>query len=411
MSESGVSSVGHRRSPAALRNEQSGLTDSPVAVVQAKGLTKTFRAGDGQVKAVDAVNLTVMQQEMVVLLGPSGCGKTTLLRMIAGLEVPDEGSIEIGGKSVYSSGSRIFVPPERRQLGMMFQSYALWPHMTLFKNVAYPLTGNRNKASRKEIDARVREVLALVGLAGLADRYPSEISGGQQQRVALARALVSRPSVALFDEPLSNVDAKVRRRLRTELRGIKEQTGFAAIYVTHDQEEAMELADTLVVMSEGAIQQVGSARKVYTDPTSLAVAEFVGELNCLAGVISNRDRENVTVTTRVGQLLLPIARVSSRSQGRIGDKGVIGIRPEDLQASPIGALRMLQEGHERFMFEADILKSTFLGSRAELQVKVDSGAESFTTVIWIPNDHAIDTQPGARVRIGADSRKLLWFPD
>jgi iron(III) transport system ATP-binding protein len=233
-------------------------------VVEALGLRKDFsgRGADGRqgsVVAVDGVDLRVRSGELVVLLGPSGCGKTTLLRCIAGLERPTGGEIRVRGRTVFSHTNGCFVPPEHRRIGMMFQSYALWPHMTVSENIGYPLTA----LPRPERQARVVEMLDRLGIAGLGHRYPGELSGGQQQRVALARALVASQSLLLFDEPLSNVDAKVRRRLRTELRDLKRRSNFAGIYVTHDQEEAMELADTLVVMESGQVRQVASPRAVY----------------------------------------------------------------------------------------------------------------------------------------------------
>ncbi|RZA13144.1 MAG: ABC transporter ATP-binding protein, partial [Lysobacteraceae bacterium] len=263
-------------------NPRAAAPTTDAHVVEVRNLTRRYRGkgAGGQasvVTAVDDVSLSVRAGELVVLLGPSGCGKTTLLRSVAGLDRPDAGTIQINGRSVFNAGANLFVPPEDRHIGMMFQSYALWPHMTVAQNVAYPLASSRGRA--ETFAPQVAAMLDKLGVSGLGHRYPGELSGGQQQRVALARALIASPSVILFDEPLSNVDAKVRRRLRAELRELKARTNFAGIYVTHDQEEAMELADTLVVMDSGRIRQSDAPRHVYAHPASLYVAEFVGEMN------------------------------------------------------------------------------------------------------------------------------------
>ena len=248
-----------------------------------QGLVKHYRlpGQDGAVAAVDQVDLQVEPGSTVALLGPSGCGKTTTLRCVAGLEVPDAGRISIGEAVVFDAAARINVPPHRRRLGMVFQSYALWPHLRVAENVAFPL--RRLGLSRAELADRVRRVLESVDIARLTDRYPGQLSGGQQQRVALARALVGEPAVILFDEPLSNLDTKLREQMRWELGQLQCRIGFTAVYVTHDRAEALTLAHQVVVMSGGRIVQHGTPEAVYRNPRHPFVADFMGDVNLLPG--------------------------------------------------------------------------------------------------------------------------------
>jgi iron(III) transport system ATP-binding protein len=254
-------------------------------VVQVSDLHKSYYGADGtSVPAVDGISLTLEAGKFMVLLGPSGCGKTTLLRCIAGLEQPQSGRIEVGGRAVYSSADRLDVPSYKRQLSMVFQSYALWPHMSVFDNIAYPLRSSlRNRPGKAEIRSRVERLMELVGIEHLSGRYPSQISGGQQQRVALCRALVPGSEVVLFDEPLSNVDAKVRERLRLQLLTLQRELGFAALFVTHDRQEAMVLAHSIAVLEAGKVAQLGAPREVYGTPANKYVAEFMGPTNKLEG--------------------------------------------------------------------------------------------------------------------------------
>ncbi|MBV9811555.1 MAG: ABC transporter ATP-binding protein, partial [Acetobacteraceae bacterium] len=252
-------------------------------LVSIRDLRKTYPGRRTGPPALGGISLDVAPGEFVVLLGPSGCGKTTLLRCIAGLEQADAGEILLAGDVVFSAQRGIALPPEERRLSMVFQSYALWPHMSVAENVAFPLRSTR--LTRAETEDRVRRVLELVALDGLADAYPGRLSGGQQQRVALARALVANSRLVLFDEPLSNLDAKVRDRLRGELSTLQRQLGFGAVYVTHDQAEALALADRLVVMQAGRIAQVGPPVDVYLAPGSRYVADFLGGANEIAGTL------------------------------------------------------------------------------------------------------------------------------
>jgi len=242
----------------------------------------------GNVQAVDGVDLDVHSGEIMALLGPSGCGKTTTLRCIAGLEKPDSGEIWIDGKLV--SSKNVFLPPEKRNIGMVFQSYALWPHMTVFNNIAYPL--KIRKFPKNEIRLRVNEMLEMVGLKEMAERYPHQLSGGQQQRVALARAIVYQPRLLLLDEPLSNLDAKLREQMRYELRQLLKDIGITAVYVTHDQEEAFVIADRITIMNAGKIIQIGKPIEIYEKPANTFVAGFIGRVNVFKARVVERGTEN-----------------------------------------------------------------------------------------------------------------------
>ena len=239
----------------------------------------------GDITVVDNFDLKVRDGEFISILGPSGCGKTTTLRMVAGFEKATEGSISIGDMVVSSSKDGIFVPPEKRGIGMVFQSYAVWPHMTVFDNVAYPL--KIQKVPVEERKQRVMEMLELVHLGQYSERFPSQLSGGQQQRVALARALVMRPGLLLLDEPLSNLDAKLRESMRFEISAIQKKLGITVIYVTHDQSEAMAMSDRVVVMSMGVVQQIGKPYDIYATPINKMVADFIGLVNFLKGELKD----------------------------------------------------------------------------------------------------------------------------
>ncbi|HEY4200159.1 MAG TPA: ABC transporter ATP-binding protein [Devosiaceae bacterium] len=324
------------------------------AAISVRNLGKVFKTGKGPVTALAGVDITVQPGQMLVLLGPSGCGKTTLLRCMAGLETPDTGSVEIAGITVSEPATGTEVPPEQRNLGMMFQSYALWPHMTVFRNIAYPLR-NRENLDRATLQQRVTDILKSVGLAGLEERYPSELSGGQQQRVALARALVASPSALLFDEPLSNVDAQVRRRLRARIRDMKEARGFAGAYVTHDQEEAMALADILAVMKDGSIVQMGPPDVIYRRPASLYVANFVGEANVIEGRVLEAGPALLTETA-IGPLL-----IEGSAPQAVGDKGHVVLRPEVLRVA---------DGRGVNCITGIVREMMMLGPHVELSVEV-----------------------------------------
>ena len=307
------------------RTAGAGVHEGTAPVVRLRAVAKRFRRADGTVaNAIDGVTLDVMPGEFVVLLGPSGCGKTTLLRTIAGLERADEGEIDIHGATVFSHERRIELPPEKRNLSMIFQSYALWPHLTVFDNVAYPLRSRKQRYSKAEIAEKVNRVLELVGVGELGRQFPGQMSGGQQQRVALARALVDGGDLVLFDEPLSNVDAKVRETLRRELLEMQRTLGFAAVYVTHDQHEAMELAHRVAVMGAGKVRQLGPPTEVYSAPTSRYVANFIGTTNEIPATVQALEGETVILDTPAGE-----ARGIRASDGlTVGDRVVACFRPE-----------------------------------------------------------------------------------
>src|SRR5579859_7066015 len=284
----------------------------------------------GNVRAVDQVGFEVQEGELLVLLGPSGCGKTTTLRMIAGLEEPDGGDIWLGNRQVSSAERNVFVPTEKRNVGMVFQSYAIWPHMTVFENVAYPLRVRR--VARDVVRQKVSRTLELVGLQGLESRSATQLSGGQQQRVALARAMVFEPRLMLLDEPLSNLDARLRVQMRIELKHLQQETGITSVFVTHDQAESMALADRIIVMNKGRIEQIGSPTEIYERPRSRFVSEFVGSINVLEAeivAVVATDGTPVLVHLRRGAhqircCVLPEARLVP------GQQVLVSIRPEKL---------------------------------------------------------------------------------
>ncbi len=297
--------------------------------IEVVDLVKSYRReGGGSITPVDHIDLTVAQNELVVLLGPSGCGKTTLLRCVAGLERPDEGEIIIDGRTVFSSKKGIFEPSDRRELAMVFQSYALWPHMSVAENVAYPL--HSRKIPKAETSRRVSEVLGMVGVGGLEAQYPGRISGGQQQRVALARALVANSSVVLFDEPLSNVDAQVRAQLRFELQAMQSRLGFSGLYVTHDQTEAMELGHRVAVLDSGKISALGTPFEVYTNPPNEYVASFVGVANILPGTLASKGEGVVVVDTGIGKITAPAVALMQPGL-EAGNPVSVVARPENLR--------------------------------------------------------------------------------
>ena len=249
-------------------------------------LVKAFPGKDGPVTVIEGISFTIPEGRCYALLGPSGCGKTTTLRCVAGLEAASSGRIEIAGTVVSDADAGIFVPVHARPIGMVFQSYAIWPHLNVFENVAYPLRVERPRVPKVEIASRVADVLALVGMGAMADRPATQLSGGQQQRVALARALVRRPSLLLLDEPLSNLDARLRVTMRNELAEMVARIGVTALYVTHDQAEAFALADRIAVMNAGHIVQEGTPRELYGRPRASFIAEFLGAANLLAGRVA-----------------------------------------------------------------------------------------------------------------------------
>ena len=294
-------------------------------MITCRHLVKTYLAPDGRtVTALDDVSLTIEQGEFFVLLGPSGSGKTTTLRSIAGLELPDQGDIRINGRAVLSIAEGTWVPPEERPIAMVFQSYALWPHMDVYGNIAFPLRCGIRRLAHQDIAQQVDRALALLDLTQQAHRSVSTLSGGQQQRVALARALALEPAVLLMDEPLSNLDARLRAQLRIELKKLTGAIGITTVYVTHDQTEAMVMGDRIAVMSHGVMRQEGTPQELYQKPKSLFVARFLGEMNFLPGEIKSSNAQFAHVSTPVGTLVAARSDASP-SQG----PATIGIRLED----------------------------------------------------------------------------------
>jgi multiple sugar transport system ATP-binding protein len=295
-----------------------------MALIELENITKRF----GSVVAVDHLNINVESGEFLTLLGPSGCGKTTVLRMIAGLEIPDEGEIRIKGKRVFSSKQGSFVPPGKRGVGLVFQSYALWPHMNVFQNVAFGL--QIQKITQEEMKNKVMTALNYMHLKEMEKRYPQELSGGQQQRVALARMLVVSPSIFLMDEPLSNLDAKLRMDMRTEIKRIHRESKATTVYVTHDQTEALTLSSKVAVMDKGVLQQVDSPHNIYKRPANLFVADFIGSptINFIHGKIISKEGE-IFFEAETFSFVVPFMK------DFCGEPVIAAIRPEEIQVSRI----------------------------------------------------------------------------
>lgn len=345
----------------------------------------------GRVKAVDEVSFTVKEGDFFTMLGPSGCGKTTTLRCIAGLEKPDSGSISVNGKVLFSDAKGISVAANLRNLGMVFQSYAIWPHMNVYDNVAFPLcVGTRRRTSKSEVKRRVERALDVVGLGHLAGRYATKLSGGQQQRLALARALVIEPAVLLLDEPLSNLDAKLRESLRFELKRLQREQGITTVYVTHDQAEALSMSNEIAVMHEGRISQIGSPFSVYLEPENDFVADFIGLTNFIKGVVTQQAGRGGTVRTANGELY-----VNSMVDVGVDDECVVSVRPEQVQvmadSTPTGPN----------MFSGTVATRLFTGDCMDYQISVGAetlrcrtpASQRFSTgkpiTLSLPSEHCI----------------------
>ena len=325
------------------------------------GLCTDYAGERGQViRAAHQVTFEVPPGRLFTLLGPSGCGKTTTLRSIAGLERPRAGEIMVGGELIYSSKKNIFIPPNRRGLGMVFQSYAIWPHMTVFENAAFPLRVSTTRFSRQEIESRVGRVLKTVALEELAEREATRLSGGQQQRLALARALVMEPRLLLLDEPLSNLDAKLRELMRFELKRLQRELGITTVYVTHDQSEALALSHSIAVMNGGRIEQVGSPREIYERPGSRFVADFVGSTNFLRATVQSADAapDFYRVSSEIGSM-----KVRGIDALAAADSVTISVRPEDIELS-----ETRPDGEN--VWQGTVDQKVFLGESIDFQVAV-----------------------------------------
>ena len=369
--------------------------------IEITNLVKRYRReGGASITPVNDISLEVAGDELVVLLGPSGCGKTTLLRCVAGLERPDEGEIVIDGKVVFSAKRGIYLPAEQRELSMVFQSYALWPHMTVAQNVAYPLQSRRAPAG--DIGARVSKVLAMVGVAGLEQQYPSQISGGQQQRVALARALVSGSSVVLFDEPLSNVDAQVRAQLRFELQSMQRSLGFSGLYVTHDQTEAMELGHRVAVLDAGVVAALDTPRNVYNRPPSDYVARFVGVANIWPGAIAATGPQGATVEGAFGRVAVAPEGLANVEAANGRPVGVV-TRPENLRLSHAASE---EAGHSSL--PARVVTQMFSGAHTEVVVELGGGV---LATVWMQDQSRLEAFPaGAEAFVTIAHRQVVLVP-
>ena len=348
-------------------------------------LTKVFQAADGhEVAAVDHLSLRVTAGTFLTLCGPSGCGKTTTLRMIAGLETPTSGEIYLAGQAIAR------IPPNRRNIGLVFQSYALFPHLPVFDNVAYPLQVKKQAAAaiRRDVD----EVLGLLELTALTQRYPNQLSGGQQQRVALARALVTRPSLLLFDEPLSNLDARLRIHVRSEIRRLQKALGITTVYVTHDQVEAMSMSDEIAIMRDGQIEQIGEPKTLYFHPATKYAAEFIGRVNLLPARVLTAGGSSVRVEVlgREYQLSSPGAGVSP-SEGM-----VVMLRPESVSLNGGGSQDLV----------GTVRQLTFAGTTVEYVVET-GGMELLVTELGDSREVPLGEGMQVQVRLDADRMHLL----
>lgn len=352
-------------------------------VIEVKNLSRVFAGRP----AVDNISFSVDEGEVLVIVGSSGCGKTTTLRCIAGLETPTSGTVAIDGKTVVGDG--VFVAPERRGIGMVFQSYALWPHKTIAENVAYSLVVRR--LPKDEIAIAVDKALDLVGLRGMGDRYPSTMSGGQQQRVAVARCAVAEPRVLLLDEPLSNLDAKLREQMRDELRYLITKIRSTAVHITHDQTEAMALADRIVCMRDGHIEQVGTGRDLYRRPATRFVADFIGVSTFLDGTVLGRDSSG-NATIRLGNGVDLVSAV--HPQNPVTGDVTVSVRPENF---------CLQEQRPDGInvFEGTIVSEVYLGDHIEYSVSHGSDRLKCRSLL----DFAV----GSKVFVQVDPQDVVYF--
>ena len=340
-------------------------------------LTKSF----GDFVAVDDLNLTIPQGKFFALLGPSGCGKTTTLRMIAGLEEPTNGKISIGNTDI------TYAKPYNRPVNTVFQNYALFPHLTIFENIAFGL----RRRGIKDVDAQVKKVLELVELPHLADRKPNQLSGGQQQRIAVARAIVNRPALLLLDEPLGALDLKLRRQMQIELKWIQTEIGITFVHVTHDQEEAMTMADTIAVMNKGKIEQMGTPEELYDSPKSAYVANFLGQSNLIAGEVEGNDGENSIVNIKGNKVSVPKNRINSANKSVL-----VGVRPEKFRIFASG-----KNTSGNILNGGKVSDVSYTGVSTQYQVEMPWGQE---LMVFEQND---DNEPMLRK---GESVTLSWEP-
>ena len=374
-------------------------------MLSVENLVKSYdpETGGDPVLAVDDVSFTVADGEMFTLLGPSGCGKTTTLRAVAGLERPDAGRIAVDDRVLFARDPAGATPPvdvavNRRGLGMVFQSYAIWPHMTVFDNVAFPLQVRRRGVTpmpKAEIADRVRRVLEVMELGDYVGRRAIKLSGGQQQRLALARALVTRPPLLLLDEPLSNLDAKLRESLRFELKRLQRELGVTSVYVTHDQTEALALSSKIAVMQDGRVRQVGRPRDVYERPESRFVAEFIGSSNFLPGTVMSAAAGELTVATGPGRLVL-----RSELSLPAGADVIVSIRPESVALRPAAAGETPRPGE----WSGEVVSRAFLGDSIDHVVRVGDAE------VRARGNPAVSVEPGRPVLLELERERLALVP-
>ncbi len=341
---------------------------------------------------LNEITFTIEDGEFFTLLGPSGCGKSTTLNCIAGLEQPTAGSVEVGDRTFVNVARKLYVQPEERNLGMVFQSYALWPHMTVEKNLALPLS--IRKASKADKASLIHDALDKVGLAHLKDRYPHQLSGGQQQRVALARALVYSPSVLLLDEPLSNLDAKLREQARAWLKRLQEDLGITTVYVTHDQDEALSLSDRIAVMFDGRMTQIGSPTDVYDRPATAHVAAFVGSCNFLVGVVESRNGGSIKIRLATNGEQITVATKEKFTEGQ---EVTVAVRPEKLTITPVQ-----DPTNGMNVLDTEVLTRSYVGSRYEYGLRLGS-----TIVQAVTQDGSLF----GKVRLIFNPEDALVYPD
>jgi iron(III) transport system ATP-binding protein len=362
-------------------------------MVQIESLEKYFGEDKERVHVLKGISLNVPEGSLYTFLGPSGCGKTTTLRCVAGLERPERGRISIDGNAVFASGERVYVPTNKRPIGMVFQSYAIWPHMTVFENVAYPLTIHRRPKS--EIKKRVEDVLRIVGLHGLEDRPAPKLSGGQQQRVAFARALVNEPKVMLLDEPLSNLDAKLREQMRFEIKALQRRVNITTIYVTHDQGEALAISDQIAVMLAGKLIEVGTPHQLYSRPKRKFTATFLGLTNLIEGRVIELggDSKPGRIETRKGIFsFIP-------ATGLAKDKpAVISIRPEHIEVH-----KQKPQGLEN-MLEGTVKEAIFMGDAYHCQIAVGD------VLLRVHTHPFLSMSPGEKIYLHLDPQSCNGLP-
>ena len=357
-------------------------------------LTKTFSNTVSDVTAVDHINLDIRPGEFITLLGPSGCGKTTTLRMIAGFEDATSGQVMLDGENM------VVVPPNRRPMSMEFQSYALFPHLSVRENVAYGL--RLRKKSAEEIKEEVDIALAAMNLTAMADRAPSQLSGGQQQRVALARAMVVRPKVLLFDEPLSNLDAKLRVKMRVEIRRMQKRLGISSVYVTHDQSEAMAMSDRIVVMNSGRIEQVDTPEEIYLHPASVFVADFVGRANFVPAQAQEVGEDGMAEIEALGQKIRVHSSEGAKEAVREGKETVVLVRPESMRIQPTDEKPATLTGSL-----GQVVTSIFYGETVEYEIETEFG--SLVCVVSDPRAEDL-LEEGQYVRLGIEAEKAWLLP-